>query len=40
MIWLRHGDAQTLRSEAIRGFLEAAGATSPKGKSWETLRKG
>ena len=30
----------TFRSEAIRGFLEAAGATSPKGKSWETLRKG
>ena len=23
----------TLRSEAIRGFLEAAGATSPKGKT-------
>ena len=30
----------TLRSEAIRGFLEAADANSPKGKSWETLRKG
>ena len=30
----------TLRSEAISGFLEAADATSPKGKSWETLRKG
>ena len=42
----RHSEATeawrraTLRSEAISGFLEAAGATSPKGKSWETLRKG
>ena len=40
MTWLRHGDAQPCGPEAIRGFLEAAGATSPKGKTWETLRKG